>query len=739
MSEPSSNRHQKWAVLIGIDHYQIAAHSTHPARRNEFGQEIQYGNLEGCVNDVLATEKHLVESLKIEPDRIKKLLAPVPDRVQVAELPENLIHPTYANIVDALKVPQGARKGDFVYIHFSGHGGRASTIFDRTVKDSKFDEALIPADVVSGGKYLRDLELGMLLQKMDDFGLVVTVVLDCCHSGGAVRAGEENNPQLGDVRGIEEVYYSDQQRDQPENLQSIRKFGRKVMSPWRRTSISNGVVVVAACLEDQKAREISSGHKHGLLTHCLLETFSEIGGDVSSQALYERICATVQTHNKYQMPFFVGNEDRFFFSKTLRPRIYTLKVTTKDIYKNPQDRRVRLGGGDAHGVKEKSVYAILPLGFDLTQRFQKTDILARARVIAVEIGDCEAEIEWIDEDRREAIMAGCPAVLQQVPDEEKFTVALLAGDTPRDIQGLDSSQVNTVWLRFDDHDSDDEARKFVVVINAGQEFEIRRAPGDFATTRWDKLSPLPAGDLPKLLRRLDHIAQFEVIKNLGVFAGEPLSRDSHPALVEVKNGTGVRERRRRKVHPAELAPWNPDSSEQNYDIEEHTWFRITVKNTSPQRLGCVILNCGADFSVQRLYPYSHNELFKVLGVEEEIEIPIVLSIAEEQRQSGKAGAVLIDTLKVIVSSPEISLDSLTLPGLPEADSFMRAGKFSESDIRVLLAKLDMTRPGYVLGNDAEPLSWEITDIRMRVFPTGHKTTGTTRTSMPMEEQHGSRS
>lgn len=49
------------------------------------------------------------------------------------------------------------------------------------------DHALVPSDVMYGGSYFRDLEIAVFLHVMVENKLVVTVVLDCCHSSGAVR------------------------------------------------------------------------------------------------------------------------------------------------------------------------------------------------------------------------------------------------------------------------------------------------------------------------------------------------------------------------------------------------------------------------------------------------------------------------------------------------------------------------------------------------------------------------
>ncbi|KAG6361604.1 hypothetical protein INS49_009831 [Diaporthe citri] len=363
MSVQKNKKHQKWAVLIGIEQYESARRPTAKwePRHDESGNEICYSNLDGCVNDVLAVENYLVGTIKMEPDNIKRLIAPTPGRSYISELSKDYLEPPYVNIVDALKFPDGAKEGDLMYIHFSGHGGRATTIFNSSLKNSDLDEALVPVDVACGGNFLRDPELGMLLQDLETAGLIVTVVLDCCHSGGAVPG--EDNPELGTTRGIEGVYKSEAQRDRPANFEQTQKFGRDIVSPRRHNT--SGVVVLAACLEAQMSKEKRDGrHSYGLLTHCLLDTLENIhrARRISTQTLYQRIRASVQNSNKYQMPYLVGSEGRFFFSKTLGSKTYPLSVISSsiDISKSVHDRFVRLEGGKLHGVKLQSQYAILP-------------------------------------------------------------------------------------------------------------------------------------------------------------------------------------------------------------------------------------------------------------------------------------------------------------------------------------------------------------------------------------------
>ena len=59
----------------------------------------------------------------------------------------------------------------------------------------------MPTDIGnSKARYLRDIEIAHLLKKMVDKGLIVTMILDSCHSGHATRGNTGAAP-----RGISEI------------------------------------------------------------------------------------------------------------------------------------------------------------------------------------------------------------------------------------------------------------------------------------------------------------------------------------------------------------------------------------------------------------------------------------------------------------------------------------------------------------------------------------------------------
>lgn len=200
MPEQVDSVFDKWAILIGIQYYRDTEMLTTTPRYDSRGNKVEYKTLFGCVSNILALEQYHVGTIKVDPKHITKLFTACPGRKYLSQVHIGRYRdPTYANMVDALKVPEAAKKGNFVYIHFSSHGARATTVFPE-MKDGGSDaedQALVPSDITHGGNYLQGLEMGFLLQAMVDAGLIVTVVRDCCHSRGAVRG--DNDLELGEA------------------------------------------------------------------------------------------------------------------------------------------------------------------------------------------------------------------------------------------------------------------------------------------------------------------------------------------------------------------------------------------------------------------------------------------------------------------------------------------------------------------------------------------------------------
>ena len=190
MSNHSSETSGLYALLIGIDCY----------LPNKLPSGGYYSSLHGCVRDINHVEEFLKRRLGLSEECILKLTAISSGSNEPSEPKDQW--PTYENMVAAFqKLTDMAKSGDQVYIHYSGHGRRTKTLVPELKGSNGLDETLVPTDIgYSETRYLRDIEIAHLLKKMVDKGLIVTIVLDSCHSGGVTRGGNK-----AAVRGLGKV------------------------------------------------------------------------------------------------------------------------------------------------------------------------------------------------------------------------------------------------------------------------------------------------------------------------------------------------------------------------------------------------------------------------------------------------------------------------------------------------------------------------------------------------------
>ncbi len=145
------------------------------------------GMLTGCVNDIDAIQRLLIDHVGVTPDRITRLAAPRTGAVHETDVPEAL--PT----LDRLRAEftrlssEDVNSADCVFIYYSGHGTQCIVADSSGRRFSR--EALLPKDKVRGieRRFLFDWELNALIARIAARTPAVTVVLDCCSSAGATR------------------------------------------------------------------------------------------------------------------------------------------------------------------------------------------------------------------------------------------------------------------------------------------------------------------------------------------------------------------------------------------------------------------------------------------------------------------------------------------------------------------------------------------------------------------------
>ncbi len=314
MAPKSSNLH---ALLIGVDHYMP----------NSLPGGGYYPHLGGCVRDISHVETFLTNKLGLPTDRVTKLTASLTAGDKPAEPPAQW--PTYKNIVAAFKkLTKQAKAGDQVYIHYSGHGGRATTAFPKIKGKNAQDEALVPTDIgTSEAQYVRDVEIAHLLKAMVDKNLIVTVVFDCCHSGGATRGrGGARTRGIGviDTRNLpaQSLVASEAELSQTwETLSGGKTRSLKPASGW--LTEPQGYVLLAACRAQELAMEypFDGEESNGALTYWLLDSLKQIGPGLTYKLLHDRIVAKIHSQFETQTPQLQGEGNRVVFgSEQVKPQ-----------------------------------------------------------------------------------------------------------------------------------------------------------------------------------------------------------------------------------------------------------------------------------------------------------------------------------------------------------------------------------------------------------------------------------
>lgn len=296
--------HNRWAVLIGVDQYDPSNLSN---------------NLDGCVNDVELVHEFLRASLCVPDDHIEWCIAPNSDSTA---RDRSYLPPTKENVINTIQKIKGKTKpGDFVLIHFSGHGDRRPDPDDGN-RQREF-LCLLDTD-------LRDVEFGRLLQEMAAPPLQLTVLtsLDCCFSGGATRAKYHRvrrRPQsLNVLRAQSQVApeIPDQANSQlgPTNIESTSRTLRQSKVADSYIFNDKSYNVITACLEFEEASEglnCTTNKWYGALTFALSKCLKELGHYKSTttydilHGLLEASCN--QLPDGKQQPQLYGDRDRVIF------------------------------------------------------------------------------------------------------------------------------------------------------------------------------------------------------------------------------------------------------------------------------------------------------------------------------------------------------------------------------------------------------------------------------------------
>jgi len=644
---------EMYALLIGIDCY----------LPNELPGGGSYPSLGGCVKDILHVETFLRDKLGMHESNIIKLTSSITDGSYPSEPKENW--PSYENIVEAFKkINTLTSPGDQVYIHYSGHGGRAKTIYPEIKGENGVDEALVPNDIGnSEARYLRDVEIAYILKTMVDKNLIVTIVLDSCHSGGATRgAGDASIRGIGvidtGVRSSQSLLTSHEELRQVwTGLSSGATRNLKHGSGW--VLEPEGYVLVAACRASESAYEYSfdGKDKNGALTYWLLDSLKEIGPGLTYKQIHDRILAKIHSQFELQTPQLQGEGDRLVFgAERVRPQ-YAVNVLQVD----EVNQKVLLNAGQSQGVRKGSQFAVYPPGtnFDeLSRRLALIEISA--------LGSTESWGKITSQLSTDHIEQGAQAVLLDPGTsrlQRKVVIIRqddLSEEAPQNVALKEVEDlVNNRAGGFVTIPHEGEAADFQVAVNSREEYEIWDSAGNLISNLRPALG-IKEPDAPvRLVQRLVHLSRYRNVQELDNH--DTLSPLARRLVVEL---VGKQE----DFDPVDRPDPQPFNDSGNTPVlKEGEWTFLRIENKTQKVLNITVLDLQPDRGICQIYP-SGSGFFEPLDPGQEIVLPLQANLPEGY-------TVGTDIIKVFGTVGTTNFHWLELPALdqPEKSPVTRGG------------------------------------------------------------------
>jgi len=275
----------KKALLVGINRYKIPG-----------------ADLRGCVNDVKNVRAALTSYYGFSARDITTLT--------------DYAATTKAMCDAIVKLVKGAKRGDVLLFHYSGHG---ANVPDKDGDEAdRRDEILCPHDL-DWKKPLLDDWLRKTFDRLRE-GVSLTVIMDCCHSGTNTRA-----ILPPDAPSIPRYLPNPWDLVATESGRMLRGKVRgrlRRSAPARRTkdvvAVNIPEILVTGCRDTQTSADAEIGGTfNGALTYHLVATITAARGKLTYRELHDGTVKRLKRGGFSQVPQLEGrapNFDRPFLS-----------------------------------------------------------------------------------------------------------------------------------------------------------------------------------------------------------------------------------------------------------------------------------------------------------------------------------------------------------------------------------------------------------------------------------------
>ena len=647
------------------------------------------------MRDINHVEQFLLTSLGVPSKNIIKLTASDNGSTQPAE-PRKL-WPTYENIVAGFKtLISEAQPGDQVYIHYSGHGGTVKSLLP-ALKSNGLDEALVPMNIGRcEARFFRDLEMAKYLRTMAEHKLLVTMVLDSCHSAGMTRGPDAR------VRGLGFIDTATPQDSLVASIDELAEAWRQLSGETTRSlsaahwlPAAEGTIVLSACGPSELAYEYAFDgvESNGALTYWFLNSLGELGLSLTYKQLHDRVAAKVHSQFASQTPHLEGDGNRIVFGIDRVPASYAAVVTAVDAAKN----RVVLNVGQAQGVRRGSEFAI----HSLTKRDSENqdgrlgvatiDVLG-ATDSSAKFSSTTATIEAVEQGDQAVLIN--PGSIQLVRNVRLLRERRTEKIWKKHRQLLDSIAEGvrqSSWLKLVDEKT---PANYQVAISDNDELEILDASGKTLTR------PLPLASLNEdiVVKRLEHLTKYHIIEEIDNHdTRSPLARKLSVEWAGSQQDFEYGEQ------PAPV-PFDSDTPV----VKDGDWVFFRMKNLSENLLRVVVLDLQPDWGISQVHPDPPLKFVELEAGCEEL-VPLRAGLPADYEEGR-------DILKVFGSLTSANFTWLLMPSLDCGGRSPKSANRQPSGLDLLLDAISDERPKMRnLSPAAYPSrGWTTTQIELQV-------------------------
>ena len=260
----------KYALLIGVNDYISSDTSkNHPPLAHTYIKKLTC-----AVNDVNAINEIIKARYDFNSENIVTLLnkEATSDEIQLA-------------LFDMI---ERCQKGDVFFFYFAGHGSQIKNTL--SAEPDKMDETIVPVDGLYKGKEIRDKQIAVILQSFINKGILVTSIMECCHSGSMARGMDF---EIQKIEASKESIADDKVYPKPEK---------------------NGALILGACqdFQEEKARlfPYPDGPRYSLFTKAFMEVMKKNDANISARDLINAINVQYKNWGDPLVASIAGNDER---------------------------------------------------------------------------------------------------------------------------------------------------------------------------------------------------------------------------------------------------------------------------------------------------------------------------------------------------------------------------------------------------------------------------------------------